>query len=203
MDDNKPPEKSNLKHEEIEKWFGEHGDGLYRFALLRVGDQTQAEDLVQETFLAALQSWESYKGQSPLRGWLLGIMKHKIADYFRREGRFKEIKKEYGAEPEVKEQFGPVCWLKGYGPKKWFNDPQEAHLNNSFLSVVEKCLEELSSKQREVFVLREIEEYKTKEIEGVLGITGNNIRVTLYRARVLLRTCIEKLWLKSTPARAE
>ena len=203
MNDDKPPYKNKLKQEEVEKWFEEHGDGLYRFSLLRVGDQTQAEDLVQETFLAALQSWESYKGQSPLRGWLLGIMKHKIADYFRREGRFKEIKKEYEAEPEIKEQFGPFCWLKGYGPKKWSNDPQEAHLNNRFLNIVEKCLKKLSGQQREVFVLREIEEYKTKEIEGIMGITGNNIRVTLYRARVLLRSCIEKFWLKSTPTGAE
>lgn len=203
MNDGKPSEKGDLKREEIEKWFEEHGDGLYRFSLLRVGDQTLAEDLVQETFLAALQSWESYKGQAPIRGWLLGILKHKIVDHFRKEGRFKEIKKEYETEPDVKEQFGLICWIKGFGPKRWSNDPQEAHLNNRFLSVVEKCLKELSNQQREVFVLREIEEYKTKEIEGILGITGNNIRVTLYRARIILRACIEKLWLKNTPKGAE
>ncbi len=112
MNDGKPSEKGDLKREEIEKWFEEHGDGLYRFSLLRVGDQTLAEDLVQETFLAALQSWESYKGQAPIRGWLLGIMKHKIVDHFRKEGRFKEIKKEYETEPDVKEQFGLV-WFVG------------------------------------------------------------------------------------------
>lgn len=203
MNDDKPPEENLVEREDIERWFEEHGDGLYRFSLLRVNDSTLAEDLVQETFLAALQSRSSFKGQSPIRGWLLGIMKHKIADHFRKEGRFKEIKNEYETEPEVKGQFGPFCWVKGYGPKKWSNDPQETHLNKRFLSVVATCLKKLTPQQREVFVLREIEEYKSKEIENMLGITGNNIRVTLYRARVFLRSCIEKFWLKDTPTGAK
>ena len=200
MDNDKPPQRKKIASAEIEKWFDEHGDGLYRFALLRVGDSTLAEDLVQETFLAALKSIESYKGQSPIRGWLLGIMKHKIVDHFRKEGRLKEVKKEYEAEPEIKEQFGMYCWAKGYGPKNWDHDPQKAHLNKKFMNVVETCLKQLTPKQKDVFVLREIEEYKTKEIEKILGLTGNNIRVTLYRARVFLRSCIEKLWLEDKPS---
>lgn len=203
MNDDKPSSQGKIKREDIENWFKEHGDGLFRFALLRVGDSTLAEDLVQETFLAAFKSADSYKGQAPIRSWLLGIMKHKIADHFRKEGRHKEAKKEFETEQDIKSQFGIFCWAKGYGPKKWDNDPQETHLNRKFLGIVEKCLKELTGQQRDVFVLREIEEYKTREIEEILGITGNNIRVTLYRARVFLRSCIEKFWLSSTPNGAE
>ncbi|MZH02492.1 MAG: sigma-70 family RNA polymerase sigma factor [Nitrospinae bacterium] len=198
MSDDKMPGQGKIKREDIESWFEEHGDGLYRFALLRVSDSTLAEDLVQETFLAAFKSTDSYKGQAPIRSWLLGIMKHKIADHFRKEGHLKEVKKDYESELDIKEHFGMFCWTKGYGPKNWGNDPQESHLSNKFLSVVETCLKKLIPQQRDVFVLREIEEYKTNEIEGILGRTSNSIRVTLYRARVLLRACIEKFWLKDS-----
>ena len=61
-----------------------HGDFLYRFALVRVRNQDVAEDLVQETFLAALQGTYRESGQSAERRWMIGIMKHKIVDYFRR-----------------------------------------------------------------------------------------------------------------------
>ena len=54
MNDNKQPEQGKIKREGIEQWFEEDGDGLYRFALLRVGDSTLAEDRVQETFLQLL-----------------------------------------------------------------------------------------------------------------------------------------------------
>jgi RNA polymerase sigma-70 factor (TIGR02943 family) len=200
MTDEKSSKKNKIKREEVEQWFEDHGDGLYRFSLLRVGDSGHAEDLVQETFLAALKSWESYKGESTIRGWLLGIMKHKIADHFRKEGRFKAIKGEFENDSKIKEQFGLFCWVKGFGPTKWGNDPQEAHLNNRFLTVVNKCLEDLTPLQREIFVLREMEEYKTKEIEKISGMSGNHIRVTLYRARILMRLCIEKLWLNFSPS---
>ena len=65
-------------------WVEEHGDALFRFALLRVKDASIAEDLVQETFLSALKGIERFKGKSSLRTWLVGILKHKIIDHFRR-----------------------------------------------------------------------------------------------------------------------
>jgi len=65
-------------------WVDEHGDALFRFALLRVKDETVAEDLVQETLLSALKGIDRFKGGSSLRTWLVGILKHKIIDQYRR-----------------------------------------------------------------------------------------------------------------------
>jgi len=188
-----------LKKEDVEKWFAEHGDGLYRFALLRVSDSDKAEDLVQETFLAALKSWKSFKGQSSVRSWLLGIMKHKVVDYYRKEGRHKALKEELESGQNTSSHFGFLCWAKGFGPQRWDNDPQETHLNSKFLNVLKGCLDKLTEIQREIFVLREIEEYTTKEIQDVTKLKPNHIRVTLYRARLFLRSCIEKLWVNSSP----
>ena len=64
-----------------ESWVDHYGDFLYRFALSRVKDPDIAEDLVQETFLAALRSRESFESRSAGRTWLIAILKHKIVDY--------------------------------------------------------------------------------------------------------------------------
>ena len=199
MDDQTKPEGKQIIKEDVEGWFAEHADGLYRFALLRVSDTGKAEDLVQETFLAALKSWKTFKGQSSVRSWLLGIMKHKVVDHYRKEGRHKALKEELESGNNISGQFGFLCWAKGFGPKRWDNDPQETHLNNKFLKVLKECLDKLTDIQREIFILREVEEYTTKEIQGITELKPNHIRVTLYRSRIFLRSCIEKLWINISP----
>src|SRR5260370_16889904 len=70
-----------------ERWVDEHGDCLFRYALVRVRRREVAEDLVQDTLLAAIRSREKFAGQSSERSWLTGILKHKISDYLRKLGR--------------------------------------------------------------------------------------------------------------------
>src|SRR3954447_25587177 len=69
------------------RWVDEHGDVLYRYALTRVRKPDVAQDLVQETFLAAVRGHEKFAGQSSVRSWLCGILKHKLCDYYRKLGR--------------------------------------------------------------------------------------------------------------------
>jgi DNA-directed RNA polymerase specialized sigma24 family protein len=69
-----------------ERWVDEHGECLYRFALLRVRKPEVAEDLVQETFLAAVRGYEKFGGHSSERTWLCGILKNKIVDLFPKTG---------------------------------------------------------------------------------------------------------------------
>ena len=182
----------------VEEWFRDHADGLYRYSLLRVGDQSKAEDIVQETFLAAFKSKDSYAGQSSIRGWLLGILKHKIADHFRKEFRDQGVKQEYGSEDGADQQFGMFCWVKGLGPRFWSDDPHRAFEDKQFLEVVQKCLKELPTRLRKVFVLREMEELETQEIQEIVGVKSGYVRVMLHRGRVLLRSCVEKFWLKDS-----
>src|SRR4030042_1247008 len=68
-------------------WLDQHGDSLYRFALLRVRNPTSAEDLVQETLLAAWRAKDSFAGQATERTWLIAILKNKLIDHFRRTSR--------------------------------------------------------------------------------------------------------------------
>ena len=70
-----------------DRWVDDHGDCLYRYALIRVRKQEVAEDLVQETLLAAMRQADKFSGRSSERSWLCGILKNKICDYFRRLGQ--------------------------------------------------------------------------------------------------------------------
>jgi RNA polymerase sigma factor (sigma-70 family) len=82
------------------RWVDEHGDALYRYALGRVGRADVAEDLVQETFLAALRAAGSFAGRSSERTWLTGILKNKLIDRLRREGRSRPATEAVGEEVE-------------------------------------------------------------------------------------------------------
>jgi len=68
------------------RWMDDHGECLYRYALVRVR-KPEAEDLVQEAFLAAVRGFEKFGGRSSERSWLVGILKNKIVDHFRKVGR--------------------------------------------------------------------------------------------------------------------
>jgi hypothetical protein len=67
--------------------FEKHRDYLYRYALQRLRDASRADDVVQETLLAAVESGGIFAGGSSLKTWLSGILKHKITDLFRRQSR--------------------------------------------------------------------------------------------------------------------
>src|ERR1044072_8417690 len=69
------------------RWGDDHGECLYRYALVRVRKPELAEDLVQETFLAAARGYEKFGGRSSERSGLCGILKNKIVDHFRKLGR--------------------------------------------------------------------------------------------------------------------
>src|SRR5512135_1825461 len=70
-----------------ERWVELYGDYLFKYALMRLRDAAKAEDAVQETFLAALKGGKTFAGRSAEKSWLVGILKNKICDYYRKASR--------------------------------------------------------------------------------------------------------------------
>ncbi len=174
-------------------WVDRYGDYLFRYAMLRLRNRPEAEDLVQETFLAALKNRESFSGASSETTWLVGILKHKIADHFRRQAR--ESPMEAG---DLREQPDPSAfdpsghWASG--PADWGGDPEDLFRQKEFLDRLATCLSGLSPNYANAFTLREIDGASTDEICKVLGVTRTNLWVILHRARMLLRRCLETRW---------
>lgn len=182
-----------------ERWLEEHGDVLYRFALARVRDPALAEDLVQETFLAALKARERFAGESSERSWLVGILKHKVMDAFRK--KYKD--QLFVAEGDVEETTGRAFdahghWdvRGGHAPARWGSDATKAFEQAEFKTVLDDCLGKLPPKTAAAFSLREMDDLETGEICKVLNITATNLWVVLHRARTQLRRCLEVNWFQ-------
>lgn len=189
---------------DLSRDLDQHRGYLLRVARLQLRDEAQAEDVVQETLLAAL-SGSGFSGKSSLRTWLTGILKHKIVDAIRRKQREPTVASAFGdieAELDI-EDFDALFNERGgwdAKPADWGN-PEEALDRRQFLEMVDFCLEKLPPNTARVFMMREVMELETDEICKELAITANNLWVILYRARMALRLCLEQNWFagKSSP----
>lgn len=180
-------------------WVDEHGDYLFRYALIRLRDEERAEDAVQETLLAALQHLDSYSGRSTERTWLTGILKHKVIDQIRKA--CKEVP--FDASDTDLSEFDPLFerddewtghWSDTLSPRIWQRSPEEAVQQSEFFGVLQTCIGKLPERVAHVFTLREVDELDTEEICGMLGLSSSNFWVMMHRARMSLRRCIEINW---------
>jgi RNA polymerase sigma-70 factor (ECF subfamily) len=173
-------------------WVDQYGDYLYNFALFRVQDQTAAEDLVQETFFAALKSHKNYKGQASERTWLIAILKNKIIDYLRNQSReqLTDDIERFLNMPDIFNAAGK--WLNG--PGKWTFSPTALYDKKEFWKALKKCLESLPKRLAQAFILKEMDGMSHEEICKVLEISPSNSWIVLYRARMGLKKCLGTSW---------
>ena len=133
-------------------WLSTHGDALFRYALARTGNRDVAEDLVQESLLAALRARDRFAERSAEQTWLIGILRHKIADHFRRLNR--ESAEELTESPDDRWFDGTGHWKSG--PAGWPRNPSAALENREFWEVVQGCLSKLPPLLAEAFCSREL-----------------------------------------------
>lgn len=176
-----------------EKWVGEHGDCLFRFAILRVRKRELAEDLVQDTLLDAVRCLEKFSGKSSERSWLIAILKHKIADHFRKSGRETSFTDMEFLNDELSHKFEDRFWNHDLGPKDW-EVAEEVRYSADFWKIMKTCLDKLPPRVAQVFMMREVDGVKSPEICKDLEISENNLWVMLHRARMALRECLEINW---------
>ncbi|HHD64770.1 MAG TPA: sigma-70 family RNA polymerase sigma factor [Desulfobulbaceae bacterium] len=177
-------------------WLDHYGDTLYRFARARVKDSFTAEDLVQETLLAAYRSRKKFSGRSTLKTWLIGILRHKVVDYYRK------LKPEQSEEDldayasgldnlfDVKEK-----WL--VKPGDWGGDPKNVYERKELMDAIHACLDDMPKRFSLAYTLRELQGVTTQELCEFLQTGKNNCWVILYRARMLLRRCLEVNWFNT------
>jgi RNA polymerase sigma-70 factor (TIGR02943 family) len=181
-----------------ERWVDEHGDVLYRYAIARVRKPEIAQDLVQDTFLAAVRSYAKFAGQSSVRSWLCGILKHKICDYYRKRGRETSFTDLEFLADECAEKFVPEgYWVHMNGPKEWKPEAEEVMHRDEFWQTMRDCLSKLPERVATVFMMREMDEVGTKEICAMLAISDSNLWVMLHRARMALRECLAINWFEN------
>ncbi|MDA1274553.1 MAG: sigma-70 family RNA polymerase sigma factor [Verrucomicrobia bacterium] len=180
------------------EWVDAHSNYLFRYALIRVRDEGVAEDMVQEALLAAFKARDHYTEGASERGWLTGILRHKILDHFRQVGRDRAIFHEQSLPPELDERFDDLGQWKTeppLSPKVWGPDAASQMQSKEFMAALKQCLAKLPQRCADAFVLREMEAVDSKEIQEFLDVTAANLWVLLHRARMQLRLCLEKNWI--------
>lgn len=177
-----------------QSWLHRHGDVLFRYAVARVRDRQFAEDLVQETFLAAWRSRENFAGRSAEQTWLVGILRHKIIDHLRRrrEASLPEAGEDEAHHDLIDRLFDRAGHWKS-GPKPW-KDPAQAVEQAEFFEVLHRCLSALPERHGEVYTLYQLEQQSSEQVCRALGITPSNFGVIMYRIRIRLRQCLEVNW---------
>ena len=181
------------------RWLELYGDYLFRYALIRVRNATLAEDLLQETLLAAFRAKDRFAGESTERSWLIGILKHKILDHFRQLKREQTAPVTDVLPPELDDRFDEFGVWKhnpALGPQDWGEDASVLVQRKEFMTVLKQCLGKLPSRSAQAFVLREMEGTDSAQIQETLGVSPSNFWVLLHRARMQLRLCLEQNWLK-------
>ncbi len=189
-----------------EATLAEHRPVLFRYALLKLRNPEWADDAVQETLLAAWQSTAAFQGKAGLRTWLIGILKHKIADHWRRMEREVvtdtfDLSNTDSAENDDDDFFlSNGNWNSG--PSAW-HEPETALKQQEFWAIYETCQNNLPAKMAQVFMLRELVGLEAEEVCQETGISDANYWVTMHRARLRLRECLEIRWFNSPNANKE
>jgi RNA polymerase sigma-70 factor (ECF subfamily) len=175
------------------EWLEAHGDYLFNLAVGQVHDETAAEDLVQETFLAALKARNGFRGQSSPRTWLVGILRHKIYDHLRRVCRERLVHSDKSsARPDQEAWDEPVLWVHEVAAECL--EPSRRMELAEFRQALETALGKLPPRIAQVFQLYAVEERSNHEVCDRFGISENNLWVMLHRARKQLRAELADWW---------
>ncbi len=178
----------------LTEWVESYTSDLYFWALHKVSDPEQAKDLVQDTFLAAAEKVQGFKGDSTPKTWLFSILNHKIIDFYR-----KKIKQPVKVENQVFSTFFDEGgdWKVEKRPGQWSDDDEHLLDDVEFQGVLKKCMDELPEKWNACVKLKYLMNKNGEEICQELDISPTNFWQVVHRAKLQLRNCVEENWFKN------
>jgi RNA polymerase sigma-70 factor (TIGR02943 family) len=181
----------------VDSWVDNYTDYLYNFAYYKIGKKEEAEDIVQETFLAAFKGKGNYNGAASEKTWLMAILKNKIVDYYRKP-KLAESFSSYLDQTEDSFEnsfFGQKNhdrWAEDINSNYFSNASDSYLISKEFQKYLHICLDKMPTKLKAVFISKYIEDEKAENICKEFGITSSNYWVIIFRSKTLLRDCLEK-----------
>jgi RNA polymerase sigma-70 factor (TIGR02943 family) len=188
----------NLNLTDPTTWVERYADYLFSYTMSRIGDEDLARDLVQETFLAALERRDKFEGRSTEKTWLTGILKNKIVDVYRRRASGLTRNNDVAAgELAQANFFDPETghWNVDYQPMEFAIGGNDVIIGKELTLVLQKCMKKLPELWLAVFTMKHVDEEPTAVICSDLRLTPANFWVIIHRAKLNLRACLQKSWL--------
>jgi RNA polymerase sigma-70 factor (ECF subfamily) len=171
-----------------EKWMDKYYKFLFNYTKARVNNALDVEEIISDTFFAALKAKDNFQQKSTERTWLVAILKHKIIDYYRRKASHKGKMRTYTMSHEE--------YQETYHYTTAITQCESSTLSDIHLETLENVLEEslahIPQSQSDVVKLRVYEALSTEEICDRLDISKNNAWVLMSRARKSLATRLTK-----------
>ena len=177
-----------------------HHGALIRMAMGHVGDREVAEEVVQDSWMAVIESLDRFEGRSSLRTWIFGIMIHKAKDRGVREKRhttFSDFKtfddeREEAVDPSRFHRSGEWAGHWAFPPQPWDDQtPEKLLASQQAVQAMNRAIEALPATLKDVLILRDVEGVDAKEVCEILKITETNLYVRLHRARERVRQAVE------------
>lgn len=166
-----------------------HNRDLFRIARAVVGSRTEAEDVLQDSYVRAYSHLESFEGRAALRTWLVRIVIN--------QARMR-LRKRHRDDALVDPRSPTLTFPRGVAalaPEQ----PEQKAARREIRSLLEREIDALPEAHRTVFVLRDVEGQSTQETATQLEISAVNVRIRLHRARTILRANIRAQLGSVTP----
>lgn len=178
----------------LSEWVESYTTDLYSWALHKVSDSELAKDLVQDTFLAAAEKAQGFKGDSTPKTWLFSILNHKIIDFYR-----KKVRQPVRVDNQVFSTFFDEGgdWKVEKRPGQWSNEDEHLLDDIEFQAVLKECMDELPENWNTCIKLKYLMNKNGEEICQELNITPTNFWQIVHRTKLQLRSCIEENWFKN------
>ena len=180
-------------------WVEAHADYLFNFAIGQVRDTNIAEDLVQETFLAAVKAQSDFSGRSSERTWLVGILRHKIYDHLRKACRERAVRHDPLPVSDEESWEEAMVWAHQIAAESQL--PSRRIELGEFREHLERAMGQMPPRLAQVFQLYEIEEQPNREVCRQMNISESNLWVMLHRARKQLREQLGGWWFGESQER--
>jgi len=178
------------------EWVNLYSDKLYSWAFHKTSNKEIAEDLVQETFLAAFKSVSNFKNDSQPHTWLFSILNNKIIDYYRKSA--KNIEQSIEDEAISLKSTNSLFDNNGNWERTstFSGESSDEHLldNQDFNLILQNCIGKLPVNWKLAIELKYQQDIKASEICKELNITSSNYWQMIHRAKLQLKICIEKNW---------
>jgi RNA polymerase sigma-70 factor (ECF subfamily) len=171
----------------FEQLVDRYEDKVYRLAFRFVRNETEAKEIVQDTFLSIWRKLDTFKGDAQFGSWVYRVAANAALMRLRSQRR----------HPEVSTEELPVDFLDTYGHlptsgDNWARRPDDELQNDELRRRIQSAVDELPEIYRTVFLIRDVEGLSTEETAEVLSISVPTVKTRLHRARLALRETISR-----------
>ncbi|MDF1814015.1 MAG: sigma-70 family RNA polymerase sigma factor [Verrucomicrobiales bacterium] len=174
-----------------ELWNVEYRSYLTRIAVAKVNDYQIAEDLVQDTFIAAWKAKDRFRGECTEKTWLSGILRNKIIDFYRSRGRRPAI---VASQLENRDKEDLTGWMESRADDRTDLNPTKVAERGDFMDQLNDAVEKLPGKMGKAFRLWLMQDLSTEEVTRRLDISTSNLWVLIHRAKKALKAELGSDW---------